>query len=198
MRPTLHGSTARPGSSRLGRCGRYSGPCGLTPRPGSSLLEALCALALLGALAALAWPAASRARDRWAARTARDAFAALHVHARRAALAAGRTARLALEPDSGRARLRLEPRVEPEPGSLPAADAPAGEPRDPDVLAELDFGREFPGVEVEARRRVFCFGPRGLPVVGPGCDLPNATLVFRRGAAAETATVSVAGRLLRW
>jgi hypothetical protein len=113
---------------------------------------------------------------------ARDAFAASHARARLTALSRGRTVQVRLDEAAQRVELWIV-------GDEPSQVAPL---RD----GVLDLRAEFPGVRVESNRAVLCFGARGLPVVRDGCDLPNATLVFRSGALAETATVSLAGRWL--
>lgn len=173
---------ARAMRGRTGRGGGEGRPSGRRGGPGFTAIELLTAFVLLALIAAVAWPALARARARWTVLGARDAFAATHARARLTALNRGRTVQVRLDGAGRRVELWVV----------------GGDPSDLAPLREhvLDLGAEFPGVRIESNRAVLCFGARGLPVVRDGCDLPNATLVFRSGAVAETATVSLAGRWL--
>lgn len=149
---------------------------------GFTVIELLTVCVLFAVVAAVAWPALARVRARWAVLGARQAFAASHARARLTALSRGRVVQVRLDEAGQRVELWVV-------GGDPSEAAPL---RD----GALDLGAEFPGVRVESNRAVLCFGARGLPVVRDGCDLPNATLVFRSGTVTETATVSLAGRWL--
>ncbi len=66
-----------------------------------------------------------------------------------------------------------------------------------DTLSAVVLDDAFAGVAIEAHPRTFCFDPRGLATARADCDLPNATVIFRRSAIADTVTISRLGRLLR-
>jgi len=152
---------------------------------GTTLAELAVVLVVLGAVLLIALPGLARARARVEVALARERFATVHALARQISVQYGRIARLRLDPLGGRAWVTVD------------TSTRAG-------LAVLDTlgwvalaGREVGGVQLEAAPRTFCFDPRGLATARGDCDLPNATLVFRCGAVADTITVSRLGRLLR-
>lgn len=153
---------------------------------GFSMVELLWAVMILAVLAAMGFPGFSRWRIRLEVAGARDAFASLHARTRVVALEHGRVARLHVDSERGRVWVTVDRSERPDAGATP---------RPPD--AWVDLASEFAGVRLTSNRSVLCFGPHGLPVAGDGCDLPNATVAFQRGAVADTITISLAGRLSR-
>lgn len=151
---------------------------------GFSMVELVWAVMVLGLLTAMSLPSFVRWRSRIEVAGARDVFASLHARTRVAALEQGRVARLHVDGERGRVWVTVDRSERPD---------AAATPRPPD--AWVDLASEFSGVQLTSNRRVLCFGPHGLPVAGDGCDLPNATLEFRRGAVADTITISLVGRL---
>lgn len=152
---------------------------------GISLAEAAVVLVVLGAVLLIALPSLARARARVQVAAASENFATLHALARQISVQYGRISRLHLDPAGGRAWVTVDTSTQL---GLEVLDTISGV-----TLAGGDIG----GVQLEAGPRTFCFDPRGLATARGDCDLPNATLVFRSGAVADTITVSRLGRLLR-
>jgi Tfp pilus assembly protein FimT len=152
---------------------------------GISFAEVAVVLVVLGAVLLIALPSLARARARVEVAAARETFATLHALARQISVQYGRIARLHLDPAGGRAWVTVDTSTQP---GFEVLDTISGI-----ALAGGDIG----GVQLEAAPRTFCFDPRGLATARGDCDLPNATLVFRSGAVADTITVSRLGRLLR-
>ena len=150
---------------------------------GFSLVEAALVIGLVGTLAVIALPRLAKARARVNVAAARDAFAATHALARQAAAQYGRLCRLHLDPAGNRYWVTADT------SSLPGVE------RLDTIQPLVRIGERFGGVRVEGRSRTFCFDPRGLATPRGDCDLPNATLVFRRGSIADTLTISRLGRL---
>jgi prepilin-type N-terminal cleavage/methylation domain-containing protein len=136
-------------------------------RRGTTLPELLIALALVGIVAAVALSSAARLADRFATRgAARELRAALHSARHLAVL---RATRAAVVVDTGRAVLAVR------------------------VAAETAFVRDLRalyGVRLAASRDSLAYAADGL-----GWGAANARLVVRRGAWAETVTVSRLGRV---
>jgi type II secretory pathway pseudopilin PulG len=152
---------------------------------GYSLAEAVFVLGILAILVAVAFPALAHSRARVNVVAAKNAFAATHSVARQVAAQYGRLSRLHLDPEGDRFWVTVDTAARP---GVTALDT---------VGPVVWVGSLFGGVEIDGRRRTFCFDPRGLATPRSDCDLPNATVVFRRGRAVDTVTVSRLGRLLR-
>lgn len=152
---------------------------------GLTLLEILMVVAALGTMFAVAVPVLIRGRARADVAAARDAFASSLGLARQVAAQYGRVCRLHLDPVENRFWVTADTSTT---SVVSALDT---------VQPIVDVGDRFGGVRVDARARVFCFDPRGLATARSGCDLPNATVIFRRGGVADTLTISRQGRVLR-
>ncbi|MEE9132712.1 MAG: GspH/FimT family pseudopilin [Gemmatimonadota bacterium] len=154
-------------------------------RRGFSLAEVLLVVVVLGVLAAIAFPGLVRARARVDVAAAREAFASTHALARQVAAQYGRLCKLHLDPNGNRFWVTTD-----------TSSVPGRQVLDT-IRPLVNVGAQFGGVRVEARPATFCFDPRGLATARGDCDLPNATVVFRRGGVADTVTISRLGRLLR-
>ena len=152
---------------------------------GFSIFEVLVVVVVLGLVAGIAFPLLSKARARVDVAAAREAFSASHSLARQVAGQYGRLCRLHLDPSSNRFWVTVDTSTVP---GLQRVDT---------VRPVVRVADQHGGVRVEGRRMTFCFDPRGLATARGDCDLPNATLVFRRGGVADTVTISRLGRLLR-
>jgi Tfp pilus assembly protein FimT len=152
---------------------------------GTSLAEVAVVMVVLGVILLVAVPSLARARARVEVAAARETFASAHSLARQIAAQYGRISRLHLDPARGRFWVTVDTSSGPGFGVL-------------DTISDVTLdGGDLGGVKLEAAPRTFCFDPRGLATARGDCDLPNATLVFRSGAIADTITVSRIGRLLR-
>jgi len=149
------------------------------------LAEALLATAAIGLAALIAFPSLVRARARVDVAAARETFAATHALAREVAAQYGRLCRLHLDPRGNRFWVTIDTAAAPGPEALDTVQ--------PIVWVEEQFG----GVQIDAAPHTFCFDARGLATARGDCDLPNATVVFRRGDVADTVAVSRLGRLYR-
>ena len=152
---------------------------------GFSIPEALVVAVVIGLLAVIAFPLLSRARARVDVSAAREAFSASHSLARQVAGQYGRLCKLHLDPIENRFWVTVDTSTVP---GLQRLDT---------VRHIVNVDEQFGGVRVESRQVTFCFDPRGLATARGDCDLPNATVVFRRGRVADTVTISRLGRLLR-
>lgn len=154
-------------------------------RAGFTLVEVLLVVATLGTLIVVAVPIVMRGRARADVAAAREAFAATLNLTRQVAAQYGRICRLHLDPVGNRFWVTAD------------TSATASRPTLDTVQPVVNVGDRFGGVSVDAKTRVFCFDARGLATARAGCDLPNATVVFRRGGVADTLTLSRQGRVLR-
>ncbi len=152
---------------------------------GTSLVEVLVVLGALAALVLIAVPGLTRARAKVEVASARQAFAASHALARQIAAQYGRLSYLHVEPPTNRFW------VTSDTGN--SAGTVVLDTIGPIVQVDVRFA----GVHLEGSTRTFCFDPRGHATARGNCDLPNATVVFRSGAAADTVTISRLGRLLK-
>ncbi len=152
---------------------------------GFSLAEMLMVIVALGALLLVMSASMARGRARIDVAAAREAFAATHALARQVAAQYGRLCRLHLDPDGNRFWVTADTSTVPGVAMLDT------------VQPLVRVSERFGGVRIEAEPRVFCFDPRGLATARSDCDLPNATVVFRRGDVADTVTISRQGRVLR-
>ncbi len=154
-------------------------------RVGFSLAEALFVTAAIGLAALIAFPSLVRARARVDVAAAREAFTATHFLARQVAAQYGRLCRLHLDPRGNRFWLTVD--------TAHVAGLEVLDTVQPVVQVDGQFG----GVQIDAAPHTFCFDARGLATARADCDLPNATIVFRRGAVADTVAISRLGRLYR-
>ncbi len=152
---------------------------------GFSLPEVLVVVLVIGLLAMIAFPLLSTARARVDVSAAREAFSASHSLARQVAAQYGRLCKLHLDPIENRFWVTVDTSTVP---GLQRLDT---------VRPIVNVAEQFGGVRVESRPVTFCFDPRGLATARSDCDLPNATVVFRRGSVVDTVTISRLGRLLR-
>jgi Tfp pilus assembly protein FimT len=152
---------------------------------GMSLTEVTLLLGLFGILALIGFPTLVKARARVDVAAAREAFASTHALARQAAAQYGRLCRFHLDTGSNKFWVTVD------------TSSVLGVVILDTIQPVVRVGERFGGVKIEGRSRTFCFDPRGLATPRGDCDLPNATVVFRRGAVADTATISRLGRLLR-
>jgi Tfp pilus assembly protein FimT len=137
------------------------------PPPGTTLPETLIALTVAGLLAAVAIRSGARIVDEARARAAAADVRSALALARRAAVLRGE--RSAVRFDTVSAALAVHLRT--------------------DTLLSRPLGR-LHGVRLAATRESTAFGGDGL-----GFGAANVRVVVRRGAAAETVTVSRAGRV---
>ena len=139
---------------------------------GATLLELLTVVVVICIVTSIALPPLRRGLDAAAVRAAADRYATLHEAARRAALAHGRLVRLTLDTARAEATIALR-------------RAGGGW----DTVRTWALGE----ARLTASQPVMAFAPTGL-----GFGVSNSRLVFSRGAAVETLTVSRTGRLKRW
>lgn len=135
---------------------------------GATLPELMLVLILMGVSAGIALPPVGRLVDRALVRGSVKRYAAVHETARQLAIARGGQARIVLDSLLGEAA--LEARTE----------------NGWETAARFSLG----GSRLSASQATVTFNHWGL-----GTGLSNATLVFSRGTAAETLTVSRTGRV---
>lgn len=138
-------------------------------RPGTTLLDVTVSLVVLGVLAALVAPRAGAGLDRRRTRAAAGQVAAAYAVARQAAIA--RAAPVAVHLDAAA-------------GSVAVVGAE-------DTLLHRPLAADL-GVTLATTRDRSVFSPIGL-----GWGSANATVVLRRGRAADTVVVSRLGRVRR-
>ena len=138
---------------------------------GATLLELAMVTVIIGVVAAVATPPLMRTLDRLAVRGSADRYAVLLETARELAIARGRDVRLAVDTAGPTARLI----VEIARGRLDTAHTHA-----------------LGSARLVVSQPVVTFGSLGVAL-----GASNGTLVFSRGAVAETLTVSRTGRLKR-
>jgi len=138
---------------------------------GVTLPELTTVTLIIGVLASMVAPPVHRYLDRAAVAGAAERFAAVHAVARQTAILKGRLARY--EVDRGANSLTL------------ALRTPQGMW---DTLRAFSLGE----VRLTVSQPTVTFSPLGV-----GYGASNTTVIFSRGAAAETLTVSRTGRLRR-
>ncbi|MGD8698309.1 MAG: GspH/FimT family pseudopilin [Gemmatimonadales bacterium] len=153
------------------------------PGVGFTLAEALLVTTAIGLVALIAFPSLVRARARVDVAAAREAFAATHSLARQVAAQYGRLCRLHLDPGDNRFWVTVDTSAIPGAAVLDT------------VQPVVRVAEQFGGVQIDAAPHTFCFDARGLATARADCDLPNATVVFRRGGVRETVSISRLGRL---
>ncbi len=152
-------------------------------RLGFSLLEVLIVVTLMMVLAGFAVRAFGDTVVQWAVEGAANEFVSRHELARSTAIQFGRTSRLEVDTAAGRLWVEVDTTF-----LITGARDTIGS------IAELSGD----GVGITASRTTFCFDGRGVPTsAGTGCSASAATLLFHRGVAAETLTVSVLGKVIR-
>jgi prepilin-type N-terminal cleavage/methylation domain-containing protein len=139
---------------------------------GVTLPELMSVLLITAVLAGVVVPPAKRLVDRAAVAGAADRLSAVHEAARQTAIARGQAARYAID--------RSGPRV------VVSARRSGGSW---DTLLVVGLG----DVGISVSQATVTFSPLGI-----GSGASNTTVIFARGAAAETLTVSRTGRLRRW
>lgn len=140
-----------------------------TMRTGFTLLEVSVSVAMIGLMASLTLPRLSTWRDRIAVDAAAGSAMSLLATARHAALR--RATVTAVQFDTGSATILVHA------GTDTIEQRPMGSVHD---------------VRLSVSRDSIAYGPAGL-----GYGAANTRLIFRRGAAAETVTVSRLGRARR-
>jgi len=140
-------------------------------RYGYSLIELITVVVLMVIIAAIALPPLARQLDAAAVNEAAERYLSAHHSARKLAMARGRLVRLELDTARGTAALAVR-------------RPPAGW----DTVEIRPFGT----AQLETSQPVITFAPWGV-----GFGLSNSRIVFRRGQAAETLTVSRTGRVRR-
>lgn len=138
-------------------------------RRGTTLLELVVILGIIGTLAGIVFVPAARTLDRIRVRDATASLSAACAIARQAAI--GRSTIVAVHIDTQPARLAVV----------------AG----PDTIHRDHLAARL-GVSLEASATTIAYG-----ATGQGWGLANARVIARRGAAADTVTVSRLGRVRR-
>jgi type II secretory pathway pseudopilin PulG len=138
---------------------------------GATLPELIVFTLLIGVAASIVTPTLRRSLDHIAVVGAAQRFSAIHEGARMSAISRGRHMRYELSREA--------------PEILLAVRKPSGVW---DTLGIYPLGR----VDVNAGQRIVTFNGLGI-----GAGASNIKVVFARGAAAETLTVSRTGRLRR-
>ena len=139
---------------------------------GATLVELTTVTLILGVMASMVAPPVRRYLDGAAVGAAAERFAAVHAAARQTAILRGRLARY--EVDRSATTLTLSLR------------SPLGGAWD--TLRAVALG----DVRLTVSQPTVTFSPLGI-----GFGASNTTVIFARGAAAETLTVSRTGRLRR-
>ncbi len=149
-----------------------SGPANIViMRHGFTFVEILLVLVCIGILAVLALPRVNAWSDRWAVGRATAETALFYQRVRFAAVVRSATIRIRFSPE----RLTAE------------SETPTRR-----VIEALPGPARY-GVRLRVSRSLIRLYPNGL-----GLGAANTKLVFRRGLAAESLTVSRLGRLKRW
>jgi len=136
---------------------------------GFTLPELATVVAILGILVSVAMPPLARTLDRAAVEEGVQRFAAAHATARALAISRGTLARLELDPAAHTVTLSVQRTAQAW-----------------DTVATYPLG----SASIICSNRTLVFNPLGL-----GHGLSNTTVVFSRGAAADTVTTSRTGRL---
>ena len=139
---------------------------------GATLPELVVVTLIIGVMASIVTPPARRTLDRIAVTGAAQRYSTIHESARQSAIARSALVRYELARVGSSIAL--------------AVRKPNGRW---DTLAVWTLGQ----VNVESGQRIVTFNPLGL-----GAGASNTRIVFSRGQAAETLTVSRTGRLKRW
>jgi prepilin-type N-terminal cleavage/methylation domain-containing protein len=140
-------------------------------RSAFTLLELTVVLTVLGILMAVAAPSVSRARNAAAVRSASNDLASTIAFARQAALSRRRLVATVFDTAAGVATVR--------------SAGPGGSER----ILRRDLGLAY-GIVLRSNRDSAVYDARGL-----GYGVSNLTITIRRGAAADTLTLSRLGRL---
>jgi len=138
---------------------------------GATLPELTTVTLIIGVLASVVTPPVRRYLDRAAVAGAAERFVTVHAVARQTAIQRGRLARYVVDRDRNALTLSLR--------------TPQGAW---DTLRAVPLGE----VRLTVSQPTVTFSPLGI-----GFGASNTTVIFSRGAAAETLTVSRTGRLRR-
>ena len=137
---------------------------------GTTLPELITVTVIIGVLLSIVGAPLSRELDHTAVREGRDRYSAVHETARQLAIARSTLARVELDSVHAIATVSI---------------------RNGNAWDTLEV-RPLGAAHLGFSQRVVTFGPLGL-----GYGASNTSIIFRRGAAAETLTVSRLGRLRR-
>ena len=138
---------------------------------GATLVELTTVTLIIGLMASVVTPPVRRYLDSAAVGAAAERFAAVHAVARQTAISKGRLARYEVDRSTNALTLSLQ--------------SPLGAW---DTLRAVALGE----VRLTVSQPTVTFSPLGV-----GFGASNTTVIFSRGAAAETLTVSRTGRLRR-
>ena len=145
---------------------------------GFTLIEMLISAILLAALAAIALPSFSASQTRMVTRHAADEFRS----ARSIAIRNGRVTELHIDAANGRFWVQLD-----------TTAARTG------VMDTIGVVRHMANqnVSMTSTRSYVCFDGRGLATKANNCPAGDATVVFSRGARADTVNTTALGKVLR-
>ncbi len=149
---------------------------------GFTLLEMMISAILLAALAAIALPSFSASQTRMLTRHAADEFRSAHSLARSIAIRNGRVTELQIDAANGRFWVQLD-----------TTAARTG------VMDTIGVVRHMANqnVSMTSTRSYVCFDGRGLATKANNCPAGDATVVFSRGARADTVNTTALGKVLR-
>ena len=149
---------------------------------GFTILEILITAVLLAALVAIVLPAFSSSWNRMAPRHAADEFRATHALARSIAIRNGRVTELRMDATNGRFWVEID-----------TSAARIGVTDTIGVVKDVSVNN----VTMTSTHSYVCFDGRGLATTAFNCPSGAATVVFSRGARADTVDLTALGKVLR-